>query len=106
MASRCSITTEIFRSDAPCAIARTLTAAFDSALNTFAAAPGVPAMPSPTTARMLQSVATATSWIWPCLSSDSKAWRTIRSVTAASGRGTAKQIECSELACEMRITEI
>ena len=51
-----SITTEMFRSDAPCAIARTLTAAFDSALNTFAAAPGVPAMPSPTTARMLQSV--------------------------------------------------
>ena len=39
-------------------------------------------------------------------SSDSKACRTIRSVAAASDRGTAKQIECSELACEISTTEM
>ena len=44
----------MLRSDAPCAMARTLTAAVPSAPNTLAATPCAPAMPSPTTARMLQ----------------------------------------------------
>ena len=61
-----SITTEMLRSEAPCAIARTLTAAVPSAPNTFAATPCEPAMPSPTTARMLQPGSTSTLWIWPC----------------------------------------
>ena len=73
-----SITTEMFRSDAPCAIARTLTAAVASAPNTFAATPGVPAMPSPTTARMLQPGSTCTCWICPSRSSRSNACRTTR----------------------------
>ena len=40
----------MFRSDEPCAMATTLMRPAASAVNTRAAMPGVPAMPSPTTA--------------------------------------------------------
>ena len=43
-------TNEMLRSDEPCAIAITLSPLRASAVNTRAAMPGVPAMPSPTTA--------------------------------------------------------
>ena len=99
------MTAEMLRSDDPCAIARMLTPAAASAPKTLAAMPGVPAMPSPTTDRMLQPPTRSTFWIWPCRSSVSNACRTVRSVSAASASGTAKQIECSELPCEIRITE-
>ena len=87
-------------------MARTLTPAPASAPNTSAAMPGVPAMPSPTTLRMLWPVSASTSWICPSRSSTAKARRTVAAVRSASFSGTAKQIECSELPCEIRITEI
>src|SRR4026208_2185015 len=59
------MTTEMLHSEAPWAIARTLTPEEPSALNSLAAMPGVPAMPSPTTARMLQSRVTSTRRICP-----------------------------------------
>ena len=96
----------MLRSEAPCAIARTLTPAVPSAPNTCAATPCAPAMPSPTTARMLQPRLTSMLWIWPSRNSGSNARRTTRSARSASTSGTAKQIECSELPCEIRITEI
>ncbi|MDQ1241006.1 MAG: hypothetical protein QG550_256 [Pseudomonadota bacterium] len=96
----------MLRSDAPWAMARTLTLALASAANTCAATPCAPAMPSPTTARMLQLRLTSTLWIWPSRSSGSNARRTTRSARSASGSGTAKQIECSELPCEIRMTEM
>ena len=43
-------TNEMLRSDDPCAIATTLMPAAESEENTRAATPGVPTMPSPTTA--------------------------------------------------------
>ncbi len=70
------MTTEMFRSDAPCAIARTFTVAAPSALNTFAETPGEPAMPSPTMARIARSGSTSTLWIWPSFSSRANASRT------------------------------
>ena len=100
------MTTEMLRSDAPWAIARTLTPAEPSAWNTFAATPSAPAMPSPTTARMLQPWSSSTLWIWPSRNSGSNARRTTRSARSASPAGTAKQIECSELPCEIRMTEM
>ncbi len=57
------------RCEAPCAMAQTFTAAAPSALNTFADTPGVPAMPSPTTARIASSREVSTLWIWPSSSS-------------------------------------
>ena len=50
-----STTTEMLRSEAPCAMARTLIAASPSELNTLAATPCAPAMPSPTTARIAEA---------------------------------------------------
>jgi hypothetical protein len=50
----------MLRSDEPWAIARTLTPAFASDENAFAATPGVPAMPSPTTDTMLHAPVTPT----------------------------------------------
>ena len=100
------MTTEMLRSDDPCAIARTFTPAPARAANTLAAIPGVPAMPSPTTDRMLHARSTSTFWICPSRSSAANARRTVRSVRSASSSSTEKQIECSELPCEIRITEM
>ena len=96
----------MLRSDAPCAMARTLTPELPSAPNSLAAMPGVPAMPSPTTARMLQSRVTSTRWICPCRISLSKASRTTAAARSASAWASAKQIECSELPCEISATEM
>ena len=48
----------------------------------------------------------STDWIWPPVSSRSKAARTTRNARSDWSRGTAQQIECSELPWEIRITEI
>ena len=48
----------------------------------------------------------ARCWICPSRSSRSNAWRTTLSARAASASGIAKQIECSELPCEIRMTEM
>ena len=45
-------------------------------------------------------------WIWPSLTSRSKAAATTRAARSASLPGMAQQMECSELPCEMRITEM
>ena len=87
-------------------MARTFTPESPSAVNTLAAIPGVPAMPSPTTARIAWSASTSTLWIWPSASSRSKARRTTAAARSACSCGIAQQIECSELPCEMRMTEM
>ena len=48
-----SITKEMFRSDAPCAMALTFTLWRPSEAKIFPDTPGVPFMPSPTTATMV-----------------------------------------------------
>ena len=50
------MTTEMLRSEAPCAMARTFTADVAERVEHFRSNPSVPAMPSPTTARMRESV--------------------------------------------------
>ncbi len=70
-----------------------------------AATPGSPAMPSPTIATIQQSRVRSTRWIWPCAISPAKASSTTCRVRSANELGTAKQMECSELACEIRITD-
>ena len=87
-------------------MARTLMLAPPSALNTLPATPGMPAMPSPTTARMAMSGSICTLWIWPSCSSRWNARRTTAAARSACSCGMAQQIECSELPCEMRITEM
>ena len=88
-------------------MARTLTPAPASAPKTSAAMPGVPAMPSPTTLRMLWPV----SGVHVLDLAVAELRRQTRAapsaaVRSASFSGTAKQIECSELPCEIRMTEI
>src|SRR6476660_8109644 len=54
------MTAEMLRSDAPCAIARTLMPAAPSVPKNLPALPGMPAMSSPTTAMIAQPVVTPT----------------------------------------------
>jgi len=91
------MTTEMLRSEAPCAIARTFTPALPRALNTCAETPCAPAMPSPTTASAATPVSTVTSLIWCAASSRANASRTARSAAWASDSRIVQQIECSEL---------
>ena len=58
-----STTAEILRSEEPCAIARMLMPARPSVPKKRAATPGVPAIPSPTTATILWSSVTSTRCI-------------------------------------------
>jgi hypothetical protein len=72
------MTTEMLRSEEPCAMARTLTPARASAPKKLAAIPGVPAIPSPTTARIVQSWVISGGWICPYRVSDSNAFSMAR----------------------------
>ena len=88
--------TEMFRSDAPCAIMRTFTPARPSESNSCAETPGLPAMPSPTTASAATPLLTVTSLIWRATSSRANASRTARSADTASPSRMVQQIECSD----------
>ena len=99
------MTTEMLRSEEPCAMARTLTPARASAPKKLAAIPGVPAIPSPTTARIVQSWVIVGGWICPYRVSDSNASSIARLATWTSDWSVAKQIECSELPWEIMTTE-
>ncbi len=103
--SLASMTAEMLRSEAPCAIARTLMPALPSVPKNRPALPGMPAMSSPTTAMIAQPFVTPTRCTCPSLSSTANARSTtVRTWSAASSR-TAKQIECSELPCEISMTD-
>ena len=93
-------------SDDPCAMATTLIPPAASAEKTPAAMPGVPCMPSPTTAIVAMPVPTSTPSISPRPISPRNSRSRPSRASAASGSGTLKQIECSEEACEIRETEI
>ena len=73
---RPTTTNEILRSDDPCAIATTLMPPASSAVNTRAQMPGVPTMPSPTTAITAMWRRAVTPSISPCASSWRRPWRT------------------------------
>ena len=98
------MTAEMLRSDEPCAMARTLMPALPSAPKNVAATPAVCAMSSPTAARMLHEATRSTRWMCPSRISGSKARRDVVRASSACASGTAKQMECSELACEMSTT--
>ena len=85
-------------------MARTLMPALPRAPKKVAATPAVWAISSPTAARMLQELTRSTRWMWPSRISGSKARRAVLRASSACASGTAKQIECSELACEMSTT--
>src|SRR5215831_2315789 len=97
-----SMTHEMLRSEAPCAIALTLMLLRPSESNTLPDTPGRPFIPSPTTARI------ACSGLWTtnisrssdsCLNSRSMA----KMPRFASAARTAKQMVCSDDACEIRM---
>jgi hypothetical protein len=100
-----STTTEMLRSEAPCAIARTLIAARPSELNTLrgdavrarhaVADDGQDAQPAHVDALNLTRRAV------PCRTRGARS-----SARTACASGIAKQIECSELPWEIRITEM
>ena len=87
-------------------MATMFTPAFDNDVNMRDAIPGEPAMPSPTTA----SVAMPRCTSMPSSSRrDSSRANTFSSATRASAprsAGTHRQIECSDDACEISVTEM
>eukprot|EP00162_Nutomonas_longa_P014206 comp21867_c0_seq1/m.49521 comp21867_c0_seq1/g.49521 ORF comp21867_c0_seq1/g.49521 comp21867_c0_seq1/m.49521 type:complete len:506 (-) comp21867_c0_seq1:803-2320(-) len=99
-----SITSEMLRSLEPCAIARMFTLAAPRAAHTAPATPGVWLMPSPTTASTEQLLRTSIDMSCRVISRKNSWLRTSRDVSAASVF-TAKQIECSDDAWAMKITE-
>ncbi len=68
--------------------------------------PGMPAMPSPTTARMAISPVTPMLCTCPWASSWAKARSNTAVARATWPAGMAQQMECSELACEIRMTDM
>ena len=97
------MTNEMFRSDDPWAIAVTLMLFRPSAWKTFPETPGVPFIPSPTMATMV--------WLGASSSDVKRLWSSNlnSSATARRAAGTsdllmAKQMVCSEEACEIRMT--
>ena len=86
----------MFRSDEPCAIATTLILPAASAENTRAAMPGVPAIPSPTTATTAMPVRALTLSIRPLASSWRNAFLTLITPRSASASGSVKPIELSD----------
>jgi hypothetical protein len=98
-------TNEMFRSDEPCATAITLSPARASAVNTRAAMPGVPAMPSPTTAMTATSVRDATSSTSPLASSSLNARRSACTAGPASAAGSVNPMELSDEAWKMVDTD-
>jgi hypothetical protein len=95
----------MLRSDDPCAMATTLMRADASAVNTRAATPGLPAMPSPTTATTAIPFRAVTSSINPLASSFRKAFRTLCTARSASASGSVKPIELSDDAWKMVDTD-
>ena len=97
------MTHEMLRSDAPWAIALMLMLLRPSAPNTSPATPGRPFIPSPTTARIIcpgfSSIAVRRLWN----SKRNSSWIAC-TAAAASAVCTAKQIVCSDDACEIRMT--
>ena len=87
-------------------MATTLIFAAASAPKTAAATPGVPCIPSPTTATVAIDGVSSTPSISPRAISPPNSRVRLSCASFASASGTLKQIECSELACEMRETEI
>ena len=68
--------------------------------------PGVPCMPSPTTAIVAMPGATSTPSISPRAISDRNSRSRLSRASAAAASGTLKQMECSDEAWEMSETEI
>ena len=103
-----SMTTEMLRSDAPCAIARTLTPALAERAEDLARRRRAC---RPCRRRPRRGCCSprrrSTLWIWPCaqLGGERALARPLRRARPRRS-GTAKQIECSELPCEIRITEM
>jgi hypothetical protein len=81
------------------------TSALPRAVKNFPAMPNLSIIPSPTMARMQQSAITSTVCTWPRCISAKKASSTVFLANSACANGTAKQIDCSELACEIMTTE-
>ena len=103
---RASTTTEMLSSELPCAIATTLIRPAARAENTAAATPGVPCMPSPTTATVAMPGLTSMPSISPRRISPVNSRSRLSRASSANGSGTLKQIECSDDACEISDTEI
>ena len=91
-------------SDAPWAMATTLTLALASASKSMAETPGVWHMFWPTAARMAHSSTASTALIRPAAMAFSKRLLSALTAAAASWERTAKQMECSEDACEIMTT--
>ena len=86
----------MLRSDDPCAIATTLIFAVASAEKTRAAMPGVPAMPSPTTASTAMPGLAVTLSIRPLAISPLNIWRMLLTARSASVSGRVNPIELSD----------
>ena len=86
----------MLRSDDPCAIATTLTPAVASDENARAATPGVPTMPSPTTATTAMPGRDVTLSMRPLASSSWNARSIARTARSASASGSVNPIELSD----------
>ena len=95
-ASPAATASEMLRSDEPCAIATMLMPALASAPNTRAEMPGVPTMPSPTTAMTAMPGRAVTLSMTPVASSSLNARRTLATPRSASVSGIVKPIELSD----------
>mmetsp|Transcript_17866 Transcript_17866/g.37924 ORF Transcript_17866/g.37924 Transcript_17866/m.37924 type:complete len:233 (+) Transcript_17866:1221-1919(+) len=97
-------TAEMFRSDAPWAMATTLTFALPKAVKKAPLMPGVSFMPSPMTARMLISLRDVARISSSLANSMAKASLTLLRPGISSFSSTATVMECSEEPWEVRIT--
>ena len=95
----------MLRSDEPCAIATTLMRPAARAVNTRAAIPGVPAMPSPTTAMTAMPGFDVTLSMSPLAISPPKTLRMLRTARSASDSGSVNPIELSDEAWKIVDTE-
>src|SRR5688572_32614540 len=86
----------MLRSDDPCAMATTLMPPASSAVNTRAEMPGVPAMPSPTTATTDICVRALTPSIQPCAISSRRPCFRHATARVAWLSGAMQPIELSE----------
>ena len=104
LTSAVPITAEIFLSDEPCAIARTLTPFLPKAANIFPLMPEWFFMLSPTIATMDNCFSTIIGSTLPVSISYSKALSTTSLANALACSSTPTQIECSEEPCVISIT--
>ena len=86
-------------------MATTLMPWVESAVNTRAATPGAPAMPSPTTATTAMPPRVDTLSMSPAASSLRNAWRRLATARSASVSGKVKPIELSDDAWKMVETD-